>query len=46
MSTPASPLRWPAEALWAAVVPEWPGFSIEVLPEIDSTNTELMRRSR
>jgi BirA family biotin operon repressor/biotin-[acetyl-CoA-carboxylase] ligase len=28
------------------VVPEWPGFSIEVLPEIDSTNTELMRRSR
>jgi len=46
MSTPASLLRWPAEALWAAVVPEWSGFSIEVLPEIDSTNTELMRRSR
>jgi BirA family biotin operon repressor/biotin-[acetyl-CoA-carboxylase] ligase len=28
------------------VVPAWPGFSIEILPEIDSTNTELMRRAR
>jgi BirA family biotin operon repressor/biotin-[acetyl-CoA-carboxylase] ligase len=23
-----------------------PGFTVEVLPEIDSTNTELMRRAR
>lgn len=46
MSNPADPLRWPAEAIWAAVVAEWPGFSIEILPEIDSTNTELMRRAR
>ena len=46
MSTQADPLRWPAEAIWASVVPEWPGFSIEILPEIDSTNTELMRRAR
>jgi BirA family biotin operon repressor/biotin-[acetyl-CoA-carboxylase] ligase len=38
--------RWPAEAIWASVVPEWPGFSVEILPEIDSTNTELMRRAR
>lgn len=27
-------------------MPDWPGFSIEILPEIDSTNTELMRRAR
>ncbi|MFN9476129.1 biotin--[acetyl-CoA-carboxylase] ligase [Acidovorax sp.] len=39
-------LRWPAEALWEAVVPRLPGFSVEVLPSIDSTNTELMRRAR
>jgi BirA family biotin operon repressor/biotin-[acetyl-CoA-carboxylase] ligase len=40
------PLRWPAEALWEAVAPELPGFTVEVLPEIDSSNTELMRRCR
>jgi len=39
-------LRWPAEAIWEAVAPELPGFTVEVLPEIDSTNTELMRRAR
>ena len=39
-----APIRWPAEALWEAVVPTLPGFTVEVLPEIDSTNTELMRR--
>jgi len=37
---------WPAEAIWQTVVPQWPGFSIEILPEIDSTNSELMRRAR
>ena len=41
-----SPLRWPAEAVWQAVVPALPGFTVEVLPEIDSSNTELMRRFR
>lgn len=40
------PLRWPAEAIWEAVAPLLPGFTVEVLPEIDSTNTELMRRCR
>ncbi len=35
-----------AERLWEAVSPAWPGFSVEVLPTIDSTNTELMRRAR
>lgn len=47
MTTPlATPIRWPAEALWEAVAPALPGFTVEVLPEIDSTNTELMRRFR
>jgi len=39
-------IRWPAEAIWEAVVPQLPGFTVEVLPEVDSTNTELMRRAR
>lgn len=39
-------LRWPAEAIWEAVAPALPGFTVEVLPELDSTNTELMRRAR
>jgi len=37
---------WPAEAIWEAVAPQLPGFTVEVLPEIDSTNSELMRRAR
>jgi BirA family transcriptional regulator, biotin operon repressor / biotin---[acetyl-CoA-carboxylase] ligase len=35
-----------AEAVWESVVPSLPGFTVEVLPSIDSTNTELMRRAR
>lgn len=46
MSLPARPVRWPAEALWEAVSPLLEGFSVEILPEVDSTNTELMRRAR
>ena len=42
----SAPLRWPAEALWEAVAPHLPGFTVEVLPSVDSTNTELMRRAR
>lgn len=38
--------RWPAEAIWQALEALLPGFSVEILPEIDSTNTELMRRAR
>ncbi|ABE46596.1 biotin--[acetyl-CoA-carboxylase] ligase [Polaromonas sp. JS666] len=45
-AAPASPLLWPAEAIWEAVAPTLPGFTVEVLPEIDSTNSELMRRFR
>jgi BirA family biotin operon repressor/biotin-[acetyl-CoA-carboxylase] ligase len=47
MTTPTpDPIRWPAEALWEALAPSLPGFTVEVLPEIDSSNTELMRRFR
>ena len=41
-----NPLRWPAETIWESVVADLPGFTVEVLPQIDSTNTELMRRAR
>lgn len=39
-------LRWPAEAIWEAVAPQLPGFTVEVLPQVDSTSSELMRRAR
>ncbi|MDO9405185.1 MAG: biotin--[acetyl-CoA-carboxylase] ligase [Polaromonas sp.] len=42
----AAPIRWPAEAIWEAVSPALPGFTVEVLPSVDSTNSELMRRLR
>jgi BirA family transcriptional regulator, biotin operon repressor / biotin---[acetyl-CoA-carboxylase] ligase len=37
---------WPAEAIWQAVEPVLPGFTVEILPEVDSSNSELMRRAR
>jgi BirA family biotin operon repressor/biotin-[acetyl-CoA-carboxylase] ligase len=40
------PVRWPSEAIWQAVAPVLPGFTVEVLPQLDSTNSELMRRAR
>ncbi len=56
MSTDPTPLAglsaagervlWPAEPIWEAVAPLLPGFSVEILHEIDSTNSELMRRAR
>jgi BirA family biotin operon repressor/biotin-[acetyl-CoA-carboxylase] ligase len=39
-------MKWPAEAVWEAVAPVLPGFTVEVLPEVDSSNSELMRRAR
>lgn len=42
----STPVRWPAEAIWEALAPTLSGFTVEVLPEIDSTNSELMRRAR
>ncbi len=40
------PMIWPAEDLWQAMSALQPDITVEVLPEIDSTNTELMRRAR
>lgn len=37
---------WPAEAIWEAVAPALAGFTVEILPELDSSNSELMRRAR
>jgi len=37
---------WPAEGIREAVCPVLADFSVEILPELDSTNTELMRRAR
>ncbi len=34
------------EGIWQAVAPTLPGFTVEVLPSIDSTSSELMRRAR
>ena len=42
----AAVIRWPAEAIWEQIAPMLPNFTVEVLPEIDSTNTELMRRAK
>jgi BirA family biotin operon repressor/biotin-[acetyl-CoA-carboxylase] ligase len=39
-------MNWGGEAIWQQVSPLLPGFTVEVLPEIGSTNTELMRRAR
>ncbi len=44
LSAPA--LQWPAESIWSEIEPLWPGFSVEVLPSIASTNSELMERAR
>lgn len=35
-----------AEGLWQTIAPLCPGFTVEVLPTLDSTNAELMRRAR
>ena len=37
---------WPVTDLSAALAPLLPGLRVEIVPEIDSTNTELMRRAR
>ena len=44
LDSPAQP--WPAETIWTQVYPLLPDFTVEVLPEIDSSNRELMRRAR
>ncbi len=37
---------WPLEAIRQAVLPALGDFSVELVPQIDSTNSELMRRAR
>ena len=37
---------WPAESIWEQIYPLLPDFTVEVLPELDSSNSELMRRAR
>jgi BirA family biotin operon repressor/biotin-[acetyl-CoA-carboxylase] ligase len=39
-------LIWPAEDIWQSCAPHLPGLTLEVLKEVDSTNSELMRRAR
>lgn len=46
MNTAGAALRRAAEQVWAAVSPLLPGFTVEVVPALDSTNSELMRRAR
>ncbi len=41
-----APQRWPLEALWQALEPRLPGFTAELLAQVDSTNSECMRRLR
>ncbi len=43
---PLTDMHAHAEALWQDVVAALPGFTVEVLASIDSTNSELMRRAR
>jgi BirA family transcriptional regulator, biotin operon repressor / biotin---[acetyl-CoA-carboxylase] ligase len=49
-SEEVSLMNWPGETIWQQVMalglPSLASFSVEILPEIDSTNTELMRRAR
>jgi len=37
---------WPAEDIWQSCAPLLPALTVEVLKEVDSTNSELMRRAR
>jgi len=43
---PDAPGPWPLDAIAAEVAPWLTGFRAELLPSIDSTNSELMRRAR
>jgi BirA family transcriptional regulator, biotin operon repressor / biotin---[acetyl-CoA-carboxylase] ligase len=46
MSISIAPIKWPSEAIWETIAPILPSFTVEVLTEIDSTNSELMRRAK
>src|SRR5690349_23392402 len=42
----SSTADWFQDRIAASVAPLVPGFAVEAVAEIDSTNTELMRRAR
>jgi BirA family transcriptional regulator, biotin operon repressor / biotin---[acetyl-CoA-carboxylase] ligase len=46
VNTGSAALAGAAETVWTALAPLLPGFTVEVAAELDSTNTELMRRAR
>jgi BirA family biotin operon repressor/biotin-[acetyl-CoA-carboxylase] ligase len=39
-------IHWPTEQIRQPIAAELPGFSVEIVSKIDSTNSELMRRAR
>lgn len=45
-AAPADLQHWPLAELQAAAAAAWPRMTLQVVDEIDSTNTELMRRAR
>ncbi|MBZ4210706.1 MAG: biotin--[acetyl-CoA-carboxylase] ligase [Rhodoferax sp.] len=42
----SSATDWPAQQIEQAIAPDLPGIHFEVLAQIDSSNSELMRRAR
>jgi BirA family transcriptional regulator, biotin operon repressor / biotin---[acetyl-CoA-carboxylase] ligase len=46
MTAAAGSLHWQADALWQQLLPQLPGLSVEVLAQVDSTNTLLLERAR
>jgi BirA family transcriptional regulator, biotin operon repressor / biotin---[acetyl-CoA-carboxylase] ligase len=46
MKAATQTVQWPAEAIREQIATILPHFTVEVLPEIDSTNSELMRRAK
>lgn len=39
-------MNWDAQTLWESLAPGLTGFTVEIQPETDSTNSELMRRAK
>jgi BirA family transcriptional regulator, biotin operon repressor / biotin---[acetyl-CoA-carboxylase] ligase len=46
MTAAAGALHWQADALWQQLLPQLPGLSVEVLAQVESTNTLLLERAR
>ncbi len=45
-TTGGAAMRWGVQTLWEQLSPVLPGLSIEVLEQVESTNTELLARLR